>query len=328
MNESERFAAAAIAFTWQHEPSFREHFWNRICSFERDRGLTDGAEIFVEPYRWADLLVTNPTRSGMFVYVVELKIHAELSSIQNPTKPEFGLADGYGGLFNANFGFEGEVLRFVLLGAKQLDLRRRPWNLPIHVQQRHWKDLADNFPTTSVSKDLAISLGMLGVNAFPAADVKNMKVDTRQKEFAKANSILREVARRLAWREGRTKREFGFEQGYWFLGVELQVSDKEPAKSLQDLVHPPWNYVAWFGYDGEEGGTPSLAVWLYCGSGELRRRIGSQLRAKLGGCSIDDRRPPEDKQFNLVVSARRHSLNNDCEWFCNVFKKLGMEIVE
>jgi len=146
MDESERFAAAAIAFTWQHEPKFHEHFWNRVCSFEGDATLTDKAEIFVEPYRWADLLIRNPTRRGKFVCIVELKIHAGLSSIQNPAKREFGLADGYGGLFNTNFGFRGEILRFVLLGAEQLDLRKRPWDLPIRVQQRYWKDLADDLP--------------------------------------------------------------------------------------------------------------------------------------------------------------------------------------
>jgi hypothetical protein len=290
--------------------------------------LTDKAEIFVEPYRWADLLITNTIRHAVLVCVVELKIHAEVASIQNPTKRQFGLADGYGGLFNANFGFPGEQLRFVLLGAEPLDLRKRPWNLPIRVQQRSWKDLADTFPASSVSKDLAISLGMLGIEAFPAAEVKNMKVDTRQREFAKASSILREVERRLAWPRGRGKREFSFDKGYWYLGVELMVADEEPAKSLTKLVRPRWNYVAWFGYDGEEGGPPSLGVWFYCGSGESRSKIASILRHRLRGCSIDARTPPEDDEFPLIVSARRHDLSSDCEWFCNVFKKVGVQTVE
>ena len=86
MDESERFAAAAIAFTWQHEPKFREHFWNRVCSFEGDATLTDKAEIFVEPYRWADLLIRNPTRRGKFVYIVELKIHAGLEQHSKSSK--------------------------------------------------------------------------------------------------------------------------------------------------------------------------------------------------------------------------------------------------
>ena len=327
MNESERFAAAAIAFTWRHEPRFREHFWKSICFFDGDADVMDNAEIRVEPYRWADLLITNPTPRGTFVYVVELKIHAVLSDIQNPARREFGQVDGYGGLLNANFGFPGEILRFVLLGAKPVDLRKRPWNLPIRVQQRYWRDLADDFPTTSVSKDLAISLGMLGIDAFPAAEVKNMKVDARQKEFAKADSILREVERRIAWPPARSKREFGFDKGNWYLGVELLTSDKEPAKSLKSLVRPAWTYVAWFGYQGEEGGPPSLGVWLYCGSGESRNKIRTQLRAKLRGCSIDATAPPEDNEFPLIVSVRRHRLDNDCEWFCNVFGNLGVQTI-
>jgi hypothetical protein len=325
MDECERFAAAAIAFTWRHDPQFRSRFWKNVCSFDGDPSLTDRSEILVEPYRWADLLITNRTRHGLFVYVVELKIRAELSNIQNPTKREFGLADGYGSLFAANFAPPRETLRFVLLGAKPLGLGKRPWTLPIGVHQRSWKDLADNFPTTSVSKDLAISLGILGIHAFPAAEVKNMKVDIRDKELAKATSILREVERRLDWPQSRTKREFGFEEGYWFLGVELQPS--EPGKSLQDLVQPPWNYVAWFGYDGEEGAAPSLGVWFYCGSRERRAQIASKLRHKLKGCSIDDTAPPEDKQFNLIVRARRHTFNNDSEWFCNVFRSLGVQVL-
>src|SRR5206468_1710979 len=138
-----------------------------------------------------------------------------------PARREFGQVDGYGGLLNANFGFPGEILRFVLLGAKPVDLRKRPWSLPIRVQQRYWKNLADDFPTSSVSKDLAISLGMLGIDAFPAAEVKNMKVNMRQKEFSKANSILREVERRLDWPRGRCRREFDSDKGSWYLGVEL-----------------------------------------------------------------------------------------------------------
>lgn len=327
MDESERFAAAAIAFTWRHDPQFRQHFWSNVCSFEGDADLTARAEILVEPYRWADLLITNPTPRATFVYVVELKIRAGLSSIQNPANRQFALADGYGSLISANFGFPGETLRFVLLGAKPLDLRKRPWSLPIRVQQRYWKNLVDNFPTSSVSKDLALSLGMLGIDAFPAAEVKNMKVDTRQKEFSKASSILREVERRLDWPRGRSKREFGFDKGNWYLGVELLTSDKEPAKSLGNLVRPRWSYVGWFGYQGEEGGPPSLGVWFYCGRGESREKIGSILRSTLKGSSIDATAPPEDNVSPLIVSVRRHGLNNDCDWFCSVFRKLGVQTI-
>jgi len=326
MNESERFAAAAIAFTWQHQLQFREHFWNRICSFKGDASLTDRAEIFVEPYRWADLLITNPAPSEAFVYVVELKIHASLEDIQNPAKRQFGLANGYGRLFAANFGFHGEALRFVVLGAKPVRLRPHPWTLPVRVAQRNWRDLAASFPISSICKDLALSLGMLGINAFPAAEVTNMKVDTRQIELAKTLAIIRETERRL-WPRNRCKSDVGFEKGDWFIGVELQRTEVEPARSLQKLVQPRWS-VGWFGYQGEEGGPPSLAFWFYCGTSEGRRKIASKLRHRLKGCSIDATRPPEYDEFYLVVTARRHAFNNDCEWFCNVFRKLGLPLNE
>lgn len=325
-NEAERFTAAAIAFTWRHDPRFRNHFWKSVCVFEGDPKLTDNAEILVEPYRWADLLITNPTERKIFVYVVELKLHAPLSDTQNPSKREFGLGEGYGGLLNANFGFPGEKLRFVLLGAKPVVLRGRPWTLPIRVQQRSWEDLADQFPKSSVSKDLAISLGMLGIDAFPAAEVKNMKVDTRKNELAKAESILREVERRISWPRGRSKPAgFGFEKGHWYLGVELLTASKGSAKSLSRLVRPSWADLGWFGYQGEEGGPPSLAVWLYCGTDGIRKKIAANLSGSLKGCSVDATTPPVEKEFYLIVSARRHTLNNDCDWFCNVLTQLGVK---
>ena len=154
-----------------------------------------------------------------------------------------------------------------------------------------------------------------------------MKVNTQLNEFAKAASILREVERRLAWPRGRRKPAgFGFHKGNWFLGVELLTSDKEPARSLKCLVSPPSSYLAWFGYQGEEGGAPSLGVWLYCGNGESRKRLAAKLRT-LKDCSFDATSPPEYKQFSLIVSARRHRLNNDCEWFCDVFRKVGVKTV-
>src|SRR2546430_7654244 len=103
MNESERFVAAAIAFAWRYdEPQFRDHFWKSVCRFNDDPELTDKAEIRVEPYRWADLLITNPTSRELFVYAVELKIRAGLAEIQNPGKRQFGLTNGYGRLFLPN----------------------------------------------------------------------------------------------------------------------------------------------------------------------------------------------------------------------------------
>ena len=268
MQEAERFAAAAIAFTWRHDAQFRNHFWKSVCRFDGDPELTEKAEILVEPYRWADLLITDRTEEKSLVYVLELKINGGLEDIQNPANEQFDLPEGYGGLIRSSFAPSDHSLHYVLLGAKHLDLGTQRQPFSIRVQQRGWKDLAEHFPTSSIANDLKLFLGMLGIGAFPAAEVKNMKVDTRLREFAKAASILREVKRRLEWPDHRQEQpSIGYSNGNWYLGVELLISDAEPAKSLKLLVNPPWKNLAWFGYQGEDGGTPSLGVWLYCGRG-------------------------------------------------------------
>jgi hypothetical protein len=66
----------------------------------------------------------------------------------------------------------------------------------------------------------------------------------------------------------------------------------------------------------------------YCGSAEVRRKIESKLRRRLKGCSIDATRPPEYGEFYIVVKARSHVFNNDCDWFYNVFRKLGVTLSE
>ena len=327
MQEAERFVAAAIAFAWAHDSLFRNHFWNCICCFDGDPEICEKTEILVEPYRWSDLLIINPVKPAPFIYAVELKIRAGLEDIQDPTELEFDRPGGYGEMFRSSFSPSANSLQFVLLGAKELDLSiRRSLSSP-RIKQRTWKNLADCFPTSSIANDLKYLLGMFGIGAFPAADVQNMKIDTQSNEFAKAAKIIPEVKRRLAWPyRFREQPSIGYATGNWFLGIELLTADSGPAKLLKHLVNPPGRHLAWFGYQGEEGGTPSLGVWLYCGSGEIRENISKKLRGELKECSIDDTQLPEDKAWYLIITARRHSWNNDCEWFCDVFNKFGLNI--
>lgn len=328
MKEAERFAAAAIAFAWRHDVQFRQHFWRTVCRFEGDPDLTEQADILVEPYRWADLLVTNRAGGRRYIHAVELKIHAGLQDIQNPTCSRFTSRDGYGSLFKGAFEGTEANLRYVVLGhPRTLALPKRPVRGGVRAQQRQWKELADGLGKSTIGHDLALSLGGLGIGAFPSSEVGNMKIDTNLNEFAKAATILPEVLRRLDWPSGRYQKPgFGFDRGEWYLGVELLASEKEPARALKSLVKPPSTYLAWFGYLGEGPGTPKLGVWLYCGSSAVRRAIVLRLRRRLKGCEFDDARPAEWKHFHLVVHSQAHDFNNDCDWFCSIFEALGLKL--
>jgi len=327
IDEAERFAGAAIGFAWRHDPEFRKHFWSAICYFNGDPPLSSNAEIFVEPHRWADLLIVNPTRNRRYVYAVEFKIHAELQHFQNQAHGEFGgTTGGYGSMLAANEGGKGTALRFVVCGWRdQLDLKKRPWRLPIAVQQRRWDHLAVKFPRSALARDLAISLGALGIDAFPSAEVANMKIDTKKTELPKACTILCEVGRRLDWPESRTRRTFYFYQDWWYLGTELLRAKTRSATKLAKLVAPLWSHVGWFGYQGEDGEPPELAVWFYCGKINKRQELVRTLRRKLKGYGLREL-PQEYGGFDLAVSARKHRLANDSQWFCSVFRALDLEL--
>ena len=72
MEQQERFATAMIAFAFECDPIFREHFLSNICS-NGDVLPNDGWTVLVEPANWGDLVLKNEPR---FFIVVELKIWA------------------------------------------------------------------------------------------------------------------------------------------------------------------------------------------------------------------------------------------------------------
>src|SRR5437773_436287 len=50
--ERERFAAAAIAFCLEHDRSFLQHFWKKVCGRTGDRKSRVMPTVEVEPRRW------------------------------------------------------------------------------------------------------------------------------------------------------------------------------------------------------------------------------------------------------------------------------------
>jgi len=330
--ERERFAVAALAQCLKYDRVLLKHFWQRVCRVPGDPSVIPdiaATDILLEPPHWADLRVVSDNHSKRFVWVIEVKAGTRLDERQRPDRPDVFMRPGYGygALFVEEEKRRGTRMRFVILGARPEDNLAISLGAkrvaPIVLQQRRWEDLADGFPQTRLCKDLATCLGNLGIRAFPAAQVKNMKVNTKQTDIGKAVAILEEVQRRLDWLKGRTAvRGFQLDEGLWSVGTDLIDQENANAIKLKEFLQPPDRYLAWFGYQGKAGSAAELAIWLYCGSDEIQQKTELCLRTK--GFSPETR-PREGNYFNVVVKATTHSKNNDCDWFCSIFQSLGLK---
>lgn len=172
-------------------------------------------------------------------------------------------------------------------------------------------------------------LGRFRITAFPASEVKNMKVNTKSNELAKAACILRETLRCLSWQSGRhCLSQFYQNVPDWYLGIELKTSNTANGRMLKRMLRPPKSYVAFFGYQSLDEGPTELSVWFYCGSNKRRQQIARLLRKKFkkfqGYRVIEDQN--EGRWYYLIVSTKRHGFRNDREWFCHIFQALGVEI--
>jgi hypothetical protein len=329
--EAERFAAAAIAFGWRHYPALRNHFWKTVCHLAGDPPLSSKATISIEPEDWADLLILNPVGDGRLVYVVECKIGADLKKHQDPTRRAFGLTGGYGRFLTESDTRADTKFRFVVFGLPDpLDLMKKPWDLQLKVEQRAWDAFASQFPQTPFARDLMLSLGKLGIGAFPASETKTMKVDTKRSEIGNAVRTLAEVQRLLEWPSGRgSSANFYQEDTSWFLGVELMHAAKSAnSTTLKKIINQPARAQAWMGYEGEEGeGLTKLAVYFYCGNAPDQRKLYSLLRQKLKlpGCRIKSE-DPEGKYYNVTAKSSLNPLTNDVAWFRRVFEALGLKL--
>ena len=264
--EAERFAAAAIAFSWLHQPYLRRHFWNTVCCFPGDPPLSVNSTISIEPEEWADLFITNPTRNGRFVYVIECKIAAPLEKHQDPTKRAFGRSGGYGRRFVDKEDREGTNCRFVVFGLQEaLKSNERPWTLPLKVQERTWKQFASRFPTAPLARDLALCLGKLGVGSFPASDTKTMKVNTKRSDVGNAVRTLAEVQRRLEWPGGRGSSADFYKKGTrWSASASTKYISRTPKLDVAEKT-------------GESTGAPVCPPQMREGLGEKRRGTSQSL---------------------------------------------------
>lgn len=327
MKEAERFAAAAIAFAWKHDKKFREHFFRTVCQFPGDPDLTADAEIQIEPERWADLLIVNRTSRGRIVHAVECKVGARLGNFQNPAHPDFSKPAGYGAMMLASDGGKKTSFRFVVLGCpSRLRIADCTANRSVLAQQRDWTHLATELPKTAICRDLVISLGKIGISAFPSSDLNAMNTNTSLKGLGEAIRTLDEVERRLDWHGGRhQKRGFAVEEGKWFLGVDLYSNKSFNSKRLAELVRPPRRWVAWFGYEGPESVVPTLSVWLYPKSANCQKNVAHRLSGRTQKWKIDEC-PKEGSYYAVAVTANTRETKCHLNWFCSVFEALGLKL--
>ena len=330
--ERERFAAAAIAFSWQHHPRLREHIWDTLCRFRNDPRFSRSAKILVEPEDWADLLIVNPRGRKRFVYVIECKIGAGLLKHQDPTQHAFAKTGGYGKFLVDSDGLESARFRFVVLGLPhKLNLKKRPWTLPIAVLQKFWADFADGFPQTPFASDLKFSLGKLGIGAFPASETKTMKVNTSRSDIGNAVRTLAKVQRRLEWPGGRGSSESFYQrETLWSMGVDLnRTSKSKNSRLVGKLFKSPAHGQIWFGYEGEEGHRRTiLAFYAYCDKAATQQQVAKKLREKLRGQLKTFRikeEQPEKNYYSVTVRTHSNALHNDVDWFCSVFEALGLK---
>ena len=335
--ERERFAVAALALCLKYDRVLLKHFWQRVCQVPGDPKMMPDiapSEILLEPPHWADLRLVSDNHTRRFVWVIEVKAGTHLEKRQRPDRPAVFMrpGHGYGALFADEEKRRGTNMRFVILGARPDDNLEVSLGAkrvaPIVLQQRTWQDLADGFPRTQLCKDLAIWLGNLGIRAFPAAEMKNMKVNTTSLEIGKAVTILHDVQSRLDWPDNARAGlpSFDVKDGWWMGRHLFRAETSNPAR-LNNLLQPPARYVAFFGYQGGVGGTAELVVELYCGSKEAQQSSVARLRKVFARGAVEEC-PPDKNWFNVIVKARTHSLNNDSDWFCSVFKQLGLRVRE
>jgi hypothetical protein len=77
--EIERFAVAAIAFCFEFDIDFQQHFWGRVCRMEADPKL-DQWSVDIVPSDWCDLIIRNHSAKGDYVYATSIAVTTALNA--------------------------------------------------------------------------------------------------------------------------------------------------------------------------------------------------------------------------------------------------------
>jgi hypothetical protein len=243
--ERERFAMAAIGFSLNHHPLFRQHFLKVVCGIKRR--LNKNIKVGIEDKLWGDLVV----RTQSDIFVIEGKIKAGLRDRQNPAKGAAFWERGYGRAIIEEFG-DHTRLHYILLGfPERLSL---PKNRKINCRQVFWEHLEDNYPEdvrrgrTDMAAELAECLSELEVDAFYLRKTRKMKTK-KPNEAAKAFDILRGTLKELEVKEkitGSTQNDEGE------FGSEIRAGrakkERTAIAKLRRLVKPKHREaIGWLG---------------------------------------------------------------------------------
>lgn len=325
--ERERFAAAAIAFCFEHNEDFYRHFWQNICHTEGEPELPDSKPIIqIEPFPWADLLIQGQIGAKEFAIVIECKAGAVLYNHQNPAHDDFHNDQGYGFQMNAELNRDGSAcLKYVVLGfPEELNLPSVHPRLPIQLSQKTWADLEEGAPSHRLIEDLLHSLGQIGVGEFWMKDIKNMKVTSGLQSVGQAWDVLTASIIKLklgaqyshSIEAGRTEK--GSCLGAYILTKGASKGSSDMHVRLWEVTKSGSEYLAWFGYEVENGNT-RRTIWLYC---EDQRRA-EWLRSKIQSDTVELVPKEVLGQACVVVADAGTGEESDVEWLCSRIQAIG-----
>lgn len=275
--ERERFAVAAIAFCYQHDPQFRDLFLKVVANLKPNEIET----INVEAERWGDLVLEGDRD----VVVLEFKLQALLGEHQDPnSKGRLFTKVGYGSEIIKKYGATGKRLRYVVIG-KDGSAGRKD-NLEYHLIP--WVEfLRRTGRESSLERDLFDCLGILGAPIFLSRHM-NKKAPTKE-----ANGAL-EVYQLLERAAGNV-RTGAATSGSDHIGLDLSstgVTPKSQHKNLIDAVEPRGRTLGWIGYEPREEFEQQLclSVWFYSsqkGKKSVKNRL-RKLQAEKHGKILED----------------------------------------
>ena len=261
--ERERFAVAAIAFCYQHDPQFRDFFLKVVADLKQNAIRT----INVETERWGDLVLEG----ARDVVVLEFKLQALLGEHQDPnSKGRLFTKSGYGSEIIKKYGTTGKRLRYVIIGKdgsagriNNLEYHAVPW---IEFLRRNGRE-------SHLEGDLFDCLGVLGAPIFLSRHM-NKKAPT--KEASGALEIYQ-----LLERAAGNVRTGAATSGSDHIGLDLSSAGAAPNsqhKILKDAVEPRGRTLGWIGYEPREELEQQLclSVWFYSspkGKKSVKRRL-------------------------------------------------------
>lgn len=310
-NQSEVFAVAALGFALHHERKFLAHFLRKVCHFS-DFDATGKYEILCQDGHKSDLAIRLP---GKRVIVVEAKIDAPLTEIQNPTLPGFrDSPTGYGVQIKKAYHDENDRYYLVLL--RDLDaiaMGTSKTEDPKFLGFHQWGELEGMANEPAVVTDLLDSLGNLGIPELHLRHFKNMKRQNSTKKAAEIFSLLSTLARAFKIGGGTSRWEVSAELQY--MGINIPPGGR--FTQLSKRVGSSVANIGWFGYEHPPGGKPRTTVWFYPENRASKKNTQDYVRQKV------NRNDFKEDGNTFYIDRPDEPKLDDQKWFRDVLAKLA-----